>query len=172
MWQLFRKSSTYFTWGTWNFVFLFQGSHFNSHSSLVGILCWLHQRDHDSQVTSTWSSSVWHSKLETCQQWFSHKSWVLFSFSKGELIGYSIYNLMDEFRKQKTDNMTFNQGSTKSKNLLIIAGSLPILWKVSKTQNWRFFWYEISSQNWTPRICDYENFQNFGTRGGLISKIW
>jgi hypothetical protein len=52
---------------------------------------------------------------------------VLFSFSKGELIGYSIYNLMDEFRKQKTDNMTFNQGSTKSKNLLIIAGSLPIL---------------------------------------------
>jgi hypothetical protein len=68
--------------------------------------------------------------------------------------------------------MTFNQGSTKSKNLLIIAGSLPILWKVSKTQNWRFFWYEISSQNWTPRICDYENFQNFGTRGGLISKIW
>jgi hypothetical protein len=55
---------------------------------------------------------------------------------------------------------------------LIIAGSLPTLWKVLKTQNWRFFWYEVSSQNWTWRICDYENLQNFGTRGVLISKIW
>ncbi len=170
----FWKSSTYFTW-TSNFVFLFQVSQFNSHSSKM-LVSWSGSCAGSTkgimiQVTRIWTS-VWHSKAGNLQQRFSQ---VLggFLFFKARTDRVEHIHLDGWFLKnKKLRTWPLNQGSTKSKNLLIIAGSLPTLWKVLKTQNWRFFWYEVSSQNWTWRICDYENLQNFGTRGVLISKIW